>query len=50
LTDASLRRPVRHALMRSMPDLAIIAFQEVPGDLVLEPVAMLKPEDLGGAK
>jgi flagellar biosynthesis protein FlhA len=50
LTDASLRRPLRHALMRSMPDLAVIAFQEVPSDLLLEPVAMLKPEDLGGAK
>jgi flagellar biosynthesis protein FlhA len=48
LTDAGLRRPLRHAIMRSMPDLAIIAFQEVPGDLLLEPVAMLKPEDLGG--
>jgi flagellar biosynthesis protein FlhA len=49
LTDASLRRPLRHALLRSLPDLAIIAFQEVPSDLLLEPVAMLKPEDLGGA-
>ncbi len=48
LTDGSLRRPLRHALMRSMPDLAVIAFQEVPGDLLLEPVAMLRPEDLGG--
>jgi flagellar biosynthesis protein FlhA len=50
LTDASLRRPLRHALMRGMPDLAVIAFQEVPGDLLLEPVAMLRPEDLGGAR
>ncbi len=48
LTDGSLRRPLRHALMRSMPDLAVIAFQEVPGDLLLEPVAMIKPEDLSG--
>jgi flagellar biosynthesis protein FlhA len=48
LTDTSLRRPLRHALVRGMPDLAIIAYQEVPGDLLLEPVALLKPEDLGG--
>ncbi len=50
LTDGSLRRPLRHALMRSMPDLAVIAFQEVPGDLLLEPVAMIKPEDLAGTR
>jgi flagellar biosynthesis protein FlhA len=47
LTDTSLRRPLRHALIRGLPDLAVIAYQEVPGDLLLEPVAMLKPEDLG---
>lgn len=50
LTDASLRRPLRHALVRGMPDLAVIAFQEVPGDLLLEPAAMIRPEDLGGAR
>ncbi len=50
LTDGSLRRPLRHALVRGMPDLAVIAYQEVPGDLLLEPVALLKPEDLGGTR
>jgi flagellar biosynthesis protein FlhA len=50
LTDTSLRRPLRHALLRGMPDLAVIAYQEVPGDLLLEPVAMLRPEDLGGTR
>ncbi|HTU89396.1 MAG TPA: flagellar biosynthesis protein FlhA, partial [Gemmataceae bacterium] len=50
LTDASLRRPLRHALQRGMPDLAVIAFQEVPGDLLLEPAALLRPEDLAGAR
>ncbi|MGH7170214.1 MAG: flagellar biosynthesis protein FlhA [Gemmataceae bacterium] len=42
LTDTSLRRPLRHALLRGLPDLAIIAYQEVPGDLLLEPAAMLQ--------
>jgi flagellar biosynthesis protein FlhA len=46
LTDASLRRTMRQALARSLPDLAVIAYQEVPNDLVLEPIAMLKPEDI----
>jgi flagellar biosynthesis protein FlhA len=50
LTDGSLRRPLRLSRMRSMPDLAVIAFQEVPGDLLLEPVAMIKLEDLGGGR
>ena len=33
-------------LARSLPDLAVIAYQEVPGDLLLEPAALLKLEDL----
>ncbi len=47
LVDASLRRPLRGALARSLPDLAVVAYQEVPGDLLLEPAALVKPEDLG---
>ncbi len=47
LADASLRRPLRLAVARSLPDLAVVAYQEVPGDLMLEPAALVKPEDLG---
>jgi flagellar biosynthesis protein FlhA len=50
LTDISLRRAVRYALTRTLPDLAVIAYQEVPGDLLLEAAAMLKPDDLGAPK
>jgi flagellar biosynthesis protein FlhA len=46
LTDAPLRRPLRHALARSLPDLAVLAYGEVPADLLLEPAAMVRPEDL----
>ncbi len=46
LADASLRRPLRQAVARSLPDLAVVAYQEVPGDLLLEPAALIKPEDL----
>src|SRR5579871_50222 len=46
LADAALRRPLRQVLIRSLPDLAVIAYQEVPVELILEPVAMLKPENL----
>jgi flagellar biosynthesis protein FlhA len=46
LSDSSIRRALRQAIARSLPDLAVIAYQEVPSDLLLEPIAMLRPEDL----
>jgi flagellar biosynthesis protein FlhA len=46
LADASLRKPLRQAVARSLPDLAVVAYQEVPGDMLLEPAALVKPEDL----
>jgi flagellar biosynthesis protein FlhA len=47
LTDGPLRRPLRQALARSLPDLALIAYQEIPTDLTLNPDALKIPEDLG---
>jgi flagellar biosynthesis protein FlhA len=49
LCDASLRRPLRQALVRSLPDLAVIAYQEIPADILMEPVAVIRPEDIGAA-
>ncbi len=49
LTDAALRRPVRQVLARSLPELAVIAYQEIPSDLLMEVAAMVRPEDLPGA-
>jgi flagellar biosynthesis protein FlhA len=46
LTDTILRRAVRQAFARSLPDLAVIAYQEVPRDLILNPVALIKPEEM----
>jgi flagellar biosynthesis protein FlhA len=46
LTDGALRRPVRHALARSLADLSVIAYQEIPADMGLQPVALIRPEDL----
>jgi flagellar biosynthesis protein FlhA len=46
LTDATLRRPLRNLLSRSLRDLPVIAYQEVPSDLLLDPAALVKPEDL----
>ncbi len=46
LTDTVLRRPLRGALVRSLADLSVVAYQEVPNDLGLQPVALVRPEDL----
>jgi len=46
LTDTILRRALRQALARSLPELAVIAYQEIPKDLILNPTALVKPEDL----
>ena len=46
LTDAALRRPLRQTIVRSLPDLAVIAYQEIPTDLMLEPAALVRLEEL----
>ncbi len=46
LCDTSIRRPLRQALVRSLPDLSAIAYQEVPTDLLIEPAAFIRLEDL----
>ncbi len=46
LTDFALRRPLRAALVRSLADLSVLAYQEVPTDFGLQPVALIRPEDL----
>jgi flagellar biosynthesis protein FlhA len=46
LCDSVLRRPLRQVMARPLPDMAVIAYQEVPTDVLLEPVALLKVEDL----
>jgi flagellar biosynthesis protein FlhA len=46
LCDSSLRRAVRHALARALPDLTVISYQEIPIDLLMEPVAVIRPDDL----
>lgn len=46
LTDRLLRWPLRHAIERGLPDLAIIAYTEIPVDMMIEPVSMLRHEDV----
>ena len=48
LCDTSMRRAVRYVLSRAIGDLAVLAYQEMPADVLIEPVAILRPEDLQG--
>lgn len=48
LVDASLRRPVRQLLSRGVPDLAVIAYNEVPNDVLLEAAAVIKRDEIFG--
>ncbi|HUS39666.1 MAG TPA: flagellar biosynthesis protein FlhA, partial [Pirellulales bacterium] len=49
LTDGSLRRPTRHAIARALPDLAVIAYNEIPVDMMIEPVAILSADSISKA-
>lgn len=46
LCDASLRRALRNALVRALADLSVVSYQEIPTDLLMEPVAVIRPEEL----
>lgn len=46
LVDQSLRRTFKKLLRRSTPQLGIVAFQEVPSELGIEPVAILNWEQV----
>jgi flagellar biosynthesis protein FlhA len=48
LCDGSLRRALRHSLARALHDLAVISYQEIPNDTLMEPVAVIRAEDLTG--
>ena len=46
LTDRSLRRPLRQAVLRALPELGIVSYSEVPGDVFIEPIEMIRAEDV----
>jgi flagellar biosynthesis protein FlhA len=50
LTDTSLRRPLWHAIVRALPDLCVVAYQEVPNNLLLEPATMIRLEELAAPR
>jgi flagellar biosynthesis protein FlhA len=46
LCDGSMRRALRHSLARALADLVVVSYQEIPTDLLMEPVAVIRPEEL----
>jgi flagellar biosynthesis protein FlhA len=46
LVDSQLRRPLRQLLSRGLPDLTVIAYTEVPNDVLLEAAAIIKREEI----
>ncbi len=46
LVDSQLRRPLKHLLLRGIPDLTVIAFTEVPNDVLLEAEFILKRDEI----
>ncbi len=49
LVDQRLRRPMKKILARTTPDLGLIAYQEIPNDLIIDSVSMLQFETIVGA-
>lgn len=46
LVDSQLRRPVRQLLQRGLSELTVIAFTEVPNELLLEAAAIIKRDEI----
>lgn len=46
LVDSQLRRSLKSALMRGLPDLTIVSFTEVPNDVLLEAEFVLKRDEI----
>jgi flagellar biosynthesis protein FlhA len=49
LVDQKIRRPLKRLIARSTPDIGVIAYQEVPDDLVIDSVVMLEFDEIIGA-
>ncbi len=46
LTDSMLRRPLRRLVQRSLPEISIIAYGEIPRDMSIEPVHLLDYQEV----
>ncbi len=48
LVDQKVRRPLKRLLARTTPDVGVIAYQEVPNDLVIDSSVMMQYDDIIG--
>lgn len=48
LLDGSIRAATRQTIRRSLPQLSVISYTEVPTDLQIEPIAVVGSEDVFG--
>ena len=46
LVDSSIRRAMRQTLNRSLPKLSFIAYTEIPSDLLIEPISMIRYDQI----
>ncbi len=46
LADTTLRRPLRRLVQRSLPEIAVIAYAEIPRDMMIEPIQLLDAQDV----
>ncbi len=46
LTDGSLRRPLRRLIERAIPELACISYAEIPSDLMIEPLSIVRVDSV----
>jgi flagellar biosynthesis protein FlhA len=46
LTDGTLRRPLRRTIERSVPDLSVTAYSEIPADLTIDFEHIIRLEDI----
>ncbi len=49
LVDQKVRRPMRRLLARTCPEVGVIAYQEVPNDLIIDSAVMLPFEGIIGS-
>ena len=46
LTDGSIRRPLRNVIERAIPELACLAYTEIPHEVMIDPVAIIRNSDV----
>ncbi len=46
LVDSSIRRQLRQTLYRSLPGISFVAYSEVPGEMLIEPISIISFADV----